>query len=159
MAHACQLLQMFIDSVCNSIRIIPTLGPIVEQAGPPAKTPQFKGPKPNRRNLLMAFSLTDSQQTTLSVKFVDKKGNPAAVDGVPEWSTDNTDVLSLTPAADGMACLASSLGPLGVANVTLKADADLGAGSTPIIGTLEIDVTGGTATTVSIDASTPVEQP
>ena len=159
MAHACQLLQMFIDSVCNSIRIIPTLGPIVEQAGPPAKTPQFKGPKPNRRNLLMAFSLTDSQQTTLSVKFVDKKGNPANVDGVPEWSTDNTDVLALTPAADGLSCVAASVGPLGVAKVTLKADADLGAGTEPIFGTLEIDVTAGNAATVTIDAAAPTEQP
>lgn len=110
---------------------------------------------------MASFEMSASQQTILSVKFVDKKGNPAKVDGVPEWSTDNTDVLALTPDANGlgMACLVQAVGPLGTGMVTLKADADLGSGVVELIGTLEIVVGAGTATNVTIEASTPEEQP
>jgi len=105
------------------------------------------------------FQMTYSQQVTLSVAFTDKKGNPAAVDGVPEWSTDNPTVLALTPAADGLSCLVKAAGPLGTAKVTLKADADLGAGVTDIVGTFDVEITAGVATTVTITAGTPEEQP
>lgn len=107
----------------------------------------------------MAFSMTDSQQVTVTPKFVDKNGNAANVDGVPEWSTDNTDVLSLIPAADGKSCLVSAVGPLGVGNITLKADADLGVGIRTVIGTLEVTITGGQAAAVVLEPGAPSEQP
>ncbi len=107
----------------------------------------------------MAFELTDCQQVTLSVTFLDKKGNPARVDGAPAWLVDNPNVLALTPAADGLSCLVSAVGPLGSALVTLTADADLGAGVVSVIGTFAVDVTAGAATTVAITAGTPEEQP
>lgn len=104
----------------------------------------------------MAFSMTDSQKSTLSVKFEDKKGNPAPVDPgtTPTWSTDNTDVLQLTPSADGLSCDVAAVGPLGVGTVTLKAS----AGGSDIIGTVQITITGGAATQVEIDNTPPVEQ-
>jgi len=107
----------------------------------------------------MAFQLIDSQSVSLSVKVVDKKGNDAKVDGVPEWLVDNTEVLALTPAADGLTCVAAAVGPLGTATVTFKADADLGAGVTPLLGTLEVQVVGGQAVTVTVVPGTPTEQP
>ena len=107
----------------------------------------------------MAFTMSDSQQTNCSVVFVDKKGNPAPVDGVPQWLVDNPNVLALAPAADGMSCLVSAVGPLGDATVTVKADADLGSGVTEVIGTLAVTITGGTATTVTITPAAPTEQP
>jgi hypothetical protein len=103
--------------------------------------------------------MTDTQQTVMTAKFVDKKGNPGQVDGVPEWLVDNPNVLQLTPAADGMSCVALAVGPLGNATVTLKADADLGAGVTPIMGTVDFTIVGSASTTVSIDVATPTEQP
>ncbi len=107
----------------------------------------------------MAFTLTDSQQVPVSVAITDKKGNPAKVDGVPVWQVDNPNVLALTPAADGMSCLVAAVGPLGTAKVSMTADADLGAGITEIIGVLDIEVTGGTATTVVLTPGTPTDQP
>lgn len=107
----------------------------------------------------MAFDLTDTQEVLVSVDLKTKRGNPAKVDGVPEWSTDNTEVLALTPAADGLSCTVSAVGPLGTANVTLKADADLGAGVTPIFGVLEVNVTAGQATVVTLKPGAPTEQP
>jgi len=111
----------------------------------------------------MAFTMTDSQQVDVTIAPKDKRGNPAALDGVPEWSTDNSDVLALSPSADGMTCTISAVGPLTApgspALVTVKGDADVGAGVVPIIGTLEVEITGGAATTIAITPGTPAEQP
>lgn len=128
------------------------------EAGPITPTPRV------RRRLLpseyfVATTITVSQQVPVSVSFVDKKGNPAKVDGVPQWATDNSDVLLLEPAADGLSCNVKAVGMIGTGMVQVTADADLGAGFTPIIGTLQVDVTGGTAATVVLTPGSPTEQP
>lgn len=138
-------------------RLIPILGRISEQSAPVTATPQFRGGKKGR--LLMAFQLSDSQHVPLSIAAVDKKGKPAKLDGAPEWLVDNTELLALTPSADGMSCDVAAVGPLGIGTVTVKADADLGAGRVELIGTLEIEVTGGQATNVVINPGAPSEQP
>ncbi len=107
------------------------------------------------------FQMTDSQQTTLRVGgLADKKGNPVTgtLQGAPQWSTDNTDVVALTPAADGQSCLVAAVGPLGQANVTLKLQADFGQGPVPIVGTFAVTITGGSATQVTITADPPSEE-
>lgn len=104
------------------------------------------------------MNLTDSQQATLSIQPVDKKGNPALVDGVPAWLSSNSEVVTVTPSADGLSAVAVAVGPLGTATVSVTADADLGAGVTEIAGSLDITITAGAATTVSISAGDPTEQ-
>ncbi len=142
----------------RKVRIVPRLGVVHEQSGPVLPTPQYKTSRTG--GMIMAgFALTDSQQVTLSVTFLDKKNNPAQVDGAPAWLVDNPNVLALTPATDGLSCLISAVGPLGSALVTLTADVDLGAGVTNVVGTFAVDITAGTATTVAISAGTPTEQP
>lgn len=148
------------EKLCDTretLRIVPRIGRLLEQEGPVAPN-SGKVRRPDRRFTIMAFKMSDSQLTTVSVNFADKKGNVAQVDGLPEWSTDNPNVLSLTPAADGMSCKVSAVGPLGVASVTLKADADLGQGVTEIIGVLEVEITGGNASVVKLTPDTPAEQ-
>jgi len=107
----------------------------------------------------MAFSLQDSQQVDLVVQFATKKGNVGKVDGIPEWFVDNPNVLSLAPAADGMSCVISSVGPLGNATVSLKADADMGAGVVDLAGTFDVEVVSGAAAVATITPGTPSEQP
>lgn len=107
----------------------------------------------------MAFQMTATQQCELTITIVDRKGNPAPVDGPPQWFVDNPAVLSLTPAADGMSCSMAAVGPLGTALVSVRADADLGAGVAELIGTLEVEITGGTAAAVAIVPGPPTEQP
>lgn len=107
----------------------------------------------------MAFKLTATQQVDASFTVTDKKGNPAPVDGIPTWSTDNSDLLSLTPSADGKSCTIVAVGPLGTANVFVNADADMGGGTKPIIGRGEITVDAGEATVVNLNFGTPSEQP
>lgn len=110
----------------------------------------------------MATTLTATQQRVVSPRFEDKKGNPAKVDGAPTWSTDNTDVLALEPAADGLSCVVKAVGPLtqpdSPAMVTMTADADLGEGFEPVIGTIEFEVGPGKATVVTLEAGEPTEQ-
>lgn len=140
------------------VYVLPILGVVSEQSGPVAPTPQFRG-WPIQGELLMAFTLTDSQQVTITVQITDKKGNPAKVDGPPVWLVDNPNVLALTPAADGMSCLVAAVGPLGTGKVSMTADADLGAGITEIVGVLDGEVTAGTATNVVLTPGAPTEQP
>jgi hypothetical protein len=154
----------FFDSDCKQrrkARLIPRLGHIVEQSGPPPK------PRPDfnlwphhfkKRNLLMALTMTSSQETTCTIKAVDKKGNPARIDGVPEWLTDNSEVLVIEPSGDGLTCKVSAVGMVGVANVQVTADADTGAGVRPVIGTLEVSITAGPAERIDVEAAEPSEQ-
>ncbi len=142
----------------RKFRLIPELGRFREQTEPVVKTPQFLRPKPHPRYLIMAFNLVDTQTVKVTVKPVDKKGNPAVLDGVPEWSVDNPNVLALTPAADGLSCDVSAVGPIGDATVTFKGDTRVGPEVNPILGTLDITVTGGEATTVTLEPGTPTEQ-
>ena len=107
----------------------------------------------------MAFSMTATQQVDLTIAPKDKKGKPAALDGVPVWATDNTDVLALTPSADGLTCTIVAVGMVGTANVQVTGDADLGSGVAPLIGTLAVTVTPGQAVTIDITPGTPSEQP
>lgn len=122
------------------------------------KTPAFYN-WPLLGDVLMAVQLTDSQQCDVTPKFVDKKGNPAKVDGAPTWLTDNPDVLSLTPSADGLTCTVAAVGPLGAGKISMKADADLGAGVVELVGTLDFEITAGQATTVILDVGAATEQP
>jgi hypothetical protein len=121
------------------------------------KTPQYQGSV--KGEVIMAFELPATHQVSVSVEFKDRRGNPAPVDEPPTWAVDNSELLTLGVEPDGMSCVVIPVGPLGTANITLTADADLGDGSTPIIGTLEVQITGGTATVVTLVPGTPTEQP
>ncbi len=153
----CTIIRRLLDAMCDEVRLVPILGPIRE-ADQPVKHSRCHSRPARKRNLLMSFSMSDSQQVTVTIKAVDKKGNAASLDGVPEWSSDNSDVLALTPAADGLSCLVQAVGPLGTGSITMKADADLGAGTTEIIGTLEVNITGGQAVTVALEPGAASEQ-
>lgn len=139
--------------------MIPVLGPVRENSGRVTATPQYARWPLLGGNLLVAFQMTASQQVALSVKFTDSKGNPASVDGVPQWLIDNPNVVALQPAPDGLSCTAVAMGPLGTVTVSMRADADLGAGSEEIIGTFDMQIVAGQATLVQITAGAPVEQP
>lgn len=113
----------------------------------------------HKGKFLMALILTDSQQVQLSVAFADKKGNPAKVDGAPAWSVSDPAILTVTAAPDGLSAVVAAVGPIGTAQVSLKADADLGAGVKEVIGTLDIGVVAGEAVSAVLTGGAPTEQP
>lgn len=102
--------------------------------------------------------LTDSQDCSLSVVILDKKGFPAAVQS-PVWTgSDDAIATVVVDAADALKANISSVAP-GTMLVTFTADSDLGDGVTAIIGTMDVVVGSGTATVIEIQSGTPTEQP
>lgn len=114
----------------------------------------------------MALTLRDDQKATLSIAPVDAKGKPAALDGVPVWAGSDDTVFTVVAAADGLSAVLVAVAPNAndatgapvPARVVVTADADLGSGVTPLTGTLDVVVTGGQATTLTINAAPPASQ-
>ncbi len=103
-------------------------------------------------------TMTNSQQLTATIQPVDKKGQPAPVDGIPVWASSDETIITVTPADDGLSAVVAAVGPLGAAKVSVTADADLGAGTAAIFGTLDVTITQGQAVGFKITTSDPVEQ-
>ena len=106
----------------------------------------------------MQLVLTATQDAPVQAICKDAKGNPAQV-ADPVWTTSDAAIVALKPDTDPLKTTISAVGPLGAALVTFTADADLGAGVVPIIGTMDVVVNPGAATVVELSAGAPVEQP
>jgi len=102
------------------------------------------------------MQLPDDKSVTASLAYVDAKGNPALVEGAPVWTTDRPDIVTVTPAADGMSAVIAPVGPLGSAQISVDADADLGAGVTNLTTLGQVDVIAGTAVAGSMNFGAPV---
>ncbi len=145
----------------DGARLVVKVGRFTEQTGPVWKTPHAFRPitaRHKREWRIMAFQMKDTQQVTLTINPVDRKGNAAEIENV-DWSTDNSEVLALSPSADGKSCLVAAVGPIGTATVTIKGDAQIGEGEALIAGSLDIEITSGVATQLKLVAGTPEEQP
>lgn len=103
--------------------------------------------------------LKDSQQALVKIAPKSKAGNPAAVDGAPVWQSSDPTVVLVTPEADGLSATVSAVGPVGVATVTVTADADVGEGVKTISDGFNVSVEGGEASTLGFDLGTPEEKP
>jgi len=104
------------------------------------------------------YDMTNSQQLTATIQPVDKKGNPAAIDGVPVWASSDETIITVVPASDGLSAVVAAVGPLGSAKVSVTGDADLGPGVSSIFGTLDVTITQGQAVGFKITAGEPTEQ-
>lgn len=102
--------------------------------------------------------LTDTQKATCTIDPRNAKGNPAPVDGVPQWSTSNPAVATVIPAVDGLSADVVAVS-VGTTQISVIADADLDVGEIrEITGTLDVTVKASEAVTMGITAGTPVEQ-
>lgn len=99
--------------------------------------------------------LTNTQKVSAVLRPVDAAGNPAKVDGPPSWDSSNPNIARVLPSGDGLSAVVEALGPAGHSTLTVTADADLGAGTRPIVATAEIEVVAGEAVTVAIEFGTP----
>lgn len=136
--------------------MIPVFGAVSEQKLPPVRTHS----RMHKQGKLLAMAtMTTTQQLPLSIQLKDRLGKPAQPDGVPEWLSDNSDLVSLEPSADGMSCMAKAVGIIGTVNVTVNADGRSGPDVFAIVGTLQIDITQADAVTVELTAGTAEEQP
>lgn len=99
--------------------------------------------------------LKQTEQLPLAIEVKDAKGNPAKVDGVPQWSSTNPDLGTLTVSEDGFAATFTPGASLGATVLQVLVDADLGEGVKEILGSLELEVVSGEAVSVSIVAGQP----
>ena len=104
----------------------------------------------------MALLLTDSQKVVFSITPVDAHGHAARVDGIPSWSVSDPAVGTITVSADGLSAEFLASAP-GMVQVSVQADADLGAGVRTIAGTLDIQVEPGEAVGLTITAGAPIQ--
>lgn len=100
----------------------------------------------------MAVTMTVDHFFEASLQPVDSFGNPARVDGVPVWGVSDESILDVGPSADGLSAIVSAVGTVGVAQVTVSADADLGDGVRELTGILDVEVLAGEAVALSITA-------
>lgn len=104
----------------------------------------------------MPFILTDEQQVGLTAAFTTKAGNPAKVDGAPVWKSSDEAIVTVTASEDGLSAVAVAVGPLGTAQVSVEADADLDEGETRLItGVLDIEVRASEAVVAIVAAGSP----
>lgn len=152
------IINNYYNCCCQHVwRIIFEIGLFSKTNNPVEKTPQYHKKIEGAYDVLT--NMTVDQQFRLTIKsFKDSHGNVATVDGVPTWATDNTDILALTPSADGMTCEIRAVGMVGGANVQVTADADLGPNVKTIIGTHMVEVSAGEAQVIELEASTPENQ-
>lgn len=95
------------------------------------------------------FALPTGEQFPVTLQFVDAKGNPAVapLGVVPTWAVDHPELLTVTPAADGLTAVAVTVGPTGVAVVTVT-DGN-------ITGTLAVTVEAGVITGITVVPGVP----
>lgn len=101
------------------------------------------------------LQLNDVQSCTLSIQPVDSRNNPAPVDGAPTWTVSDATILTISVDSTGLTATITAAGALGVSQVNVSADADLGSGVTTITGTLDVTVVASQATTIAINPGTP----
>src|SRR5262245_36004866 len=77
----------------------------------------------------MAYTLPADKQVQVQVKYVDRNGNPAVVDGEVTWSSSDANIADVT--ADAADTTKATVAPglaTGQAQIVATADADLGEG-------------------------------
>lgn len=114
---------------------------------------------PESMEIEMAHVFAAGETKNAALSYVDSFGNPAVVDGVPVWSLDDTaGAFLLAVALDGMSAVVASLGAVGVAQLRIEADADLGAGVKSLTTLADLEAVPGEAVAGNV-AFTPVTPP
>lgn len=103
--------------------------------------------------------ISADQELDLELAISDSFGNQATVDGTPTWTSGDDAIVALTVAEDGFSAVASAVGPVGTAQVSVRADADVGEGLREIVAVLDIEVIGGEARLVALNAGEPRAKP
>jgi len=73
----------------------------------------------------MSIPMSVGQEDALAINPLGAKGEPEPVTGIA-WSSSDTNILTVTPAADGLSCVAVAVAP-GKATVNVKATNTVGA--------------------------------
>jgi hypothetical protein len=90
--------------------------------------------------------LPNDHKVPVSIEPVDAHGNPAQVQGVPNWTSSAENIAYVSAvASDGLSAEVLPGDTLGTCQINVSADADLGSGVTQINGVLDVQVVAGQA--------------
>jgi hypothetical protein len=113
------------------------------------------------KDIKMLLLPTD-QKVLATIEPVDAKGNPAKIDGQPNWNSSSTDIANVAPEPDDgsgkWSAWVTPVGAVGTCQINVIADADLGSGITQITGVLDLEVVSGQAVSFQISTAAPVPQ-
>lgn len=99
----------------------------------------------------MAYTLASRMQVHVQVAYLDAAGNPAVVDGPVAWASSNASTIDVVvDAVDSSKALVRAVGPVGQAQVTATADADLGSGVRNLVTPMDVTVAAGEAVSGTI---------
>lgn len=101
--------------------------------------------------------LTATQKTVAAFTVQDAKGNPARIDGIPEWASSDPNVASVVPAPDGMSAEVIA-GHTGTTQISVTVDALIGEGVVSLVGLGDIEVIAGQASVIAFTFTPPAEQ-
>jgi len=110
-----------------------------------------------KKEITSMVTISSDKKRVFSVQPVDSKGRPAAIEGIPEWNLSTPGGVSLFPSADGLSCEVVWVEPKTGIVVTVKGDADLGAGVKEIVGTVDIETLGTEAVSFTISTGEEVD--
>lgn len=105
----------------------------------------------------MTQIMTVTQECDVSVAYYDANNQPAQVDGIPVWSVSDDSVLALTVADDGMSGVVSSKGVVGVSQLSISADADMGQGVRSLVSLADFEIVANEAVTANVSIGAPRE--
>lgn len=94
--------------------------------------------------------LKSLKSRTAAIVPVDAAGNVAPVENIV-WASSDEAIVSVVPSEDGLSAVFTAVGPVGNAQLTVTADADMGEGVTNITGTLDVQVIAGDAVAFQIN--------
>lgn len=101
----------------------------------------------------------DTASVSASVSFVDRLGHAAKVDGIPAWQMTGDPIGDLLAADDGMSAAITLNGSLGLAQVAVRADADMSGEIRELIVTGDLEIVSAEAVAGSITFSLPSPPP
>lgn len=102
------------------------------------------------------FSVQTGDNFPATLEFEDTFGNIGAAPSgeVPVWAVDNAAILTVTSDPTGMNGVITTVGPIGMANVTVTDTSS--DGTSVITGELQVTVTAGPVSQMVIVPGTPV---
>lgn len=152
-------LVILLGTLCYCYRIHKLLLTVLELLKPvvPDAVIKFYTIINGRKEEVKNMFLPISKKLPLAIAIADLKGNPAKVDGVPQWALSDSSLALLEVAEDGMSAMVVPVGPLGLVKVQVKADADLGEGVKELLGEMDVEMIAGEAVSLVVSAGEPVD--
>jgi hypothetical protein len=98
----------------------------------------------------------DQQARVRLTSITDRAGNPAPIQGVPDWASSDPTLMTVTADPDGAGdptlalCVPMDGAADQLVDVTATVDADLGEGVQPIVGVINWAIVGGRAVFVGL---------